>query len=85
MSNVSYILVFQMWNIIFLFFICGMSQTLFLFQRVEDARNLLKYFDENLGKSLPEKNYGGNCLIYDPQHDDPFHNLKVSKTIFIRI
>ncbi|XP_041366468.1 phosphatidylserine synthase 2-like [Gigantopelta aegis] len=47
-----------------------------LFQRVDDARQLLRYFDENLGKAMPEKNYGGNCLIYDSNHEDPFHNLK---------
>lgn len=48
-----------------------------LFQTVDNARKLLTFFDESLGKSLPEKSYGGNCLIYDPSvPEDPFHNLK---------
>ncbi|XP_067655372.1 phosphatidylserine synthase 2-like [Haliotis asinina] len=46
-----------------------------LFQRVEDARLLLKHFDEDLGKPLPEKAYGGNCFLYDANHTDPFHNI----------
>lgn len=51
-----------------------------LFQTVDNARKLLTFFDESLGKSLPEKSYGGNCLIYDPSvPEDPFHNLKVSQ------
>ena len=48
-------------------------------QNVDDARRLLKYVDEDLGKPLPEKDYGGNCLLYDPDKpDDPYHNLWVS-------
>ncbi|PAA60533.1 hypothetical protein BOX15_Mlig034026g2, partial [Macrostomum lignano] len=47
-----------------------------LFQNVHDARKLLRYFDPELGRPLPEKDYGGNCLIYDPANaTDPFHNV----------
>ena len=42
----------------------------------KDARALLKFIDEDLGEPIPEKDYGGNCLIYDPDKPtDPFHNL----------
>jgi hypothetical protein len=38
----------------------------------------LKHIDPTLGVELPEKNYGGNCLIYDPDvPSDPFHNFWV--------
>jgi phosphatidylserine synthase 2 len=38
----------------------------------------MKYADPSLGVPLPEKDYGGNCLIYDPEvPDDPFHNFWV--------
>lgn len=47
-----------------------------LFQTVDDARQLLTHLDPNLGQPLPEKDYGGNCLIYDPSNvEDPFHNF----------
>lgn len=46
-----------------------------LFQTVHDARNVLKHFDPKLGKSLEQKSYGGNCLIYDPNSTEPFHNV----------
>lgn len=49
-----------------------------LFQTVDDARQLLTHVDPGLGKPLPEKDYGGNCLIYDPENpQDPFHNFWV--------
>lgn len=49
-----------------------------LFQTVDDARKLLKHIDPQLGEPLPEKDYGGNCLIYDPNNPvDPFHNFWV--------
>ncbi|GFO03340.1 phosphatidylserine synthase 2, partial [Plakobranchus ocellatus] len=47
-----------------------------LFQDVSDARNLLRHFDAELGKPLPEKDYGGNCLIYDANHTNPWHNIE---------
>lgn len=38
----------------------------------------MKYIDPRLGVALPERDYGGNCLIYDPGNTtDPFHNLWV--------
>ena len=39
----------------------------------------MKNFDKNLGKPLPERSYGGNCRIYDPDvPDNPFHMFWVS-------
>ncbi|XP_064634708.1 phosphatidylserine synthase 2-like isoform X2 [Lineus longissimus] len=47
-----------------------------LFQSVHDARQLLTNFDADLGKPLPEKDYGGTCIIYEPGHPNgPFHNV----------
>ncbi|KAL4671612.1 hypothetical protein H8959_004321 [Pygathrix nigripes] len=47
-----------------------------LFQTVQDGRQFLKYVDPKLGVPLPERDYGGNCLIYDPDNEtDPFHNV----------
>ncbi|XP_063108074.1 phosphatidylserine synthase 2 isoform X3 [Cavia porcellus] len=46
-----------------------------LFQTVRDGRQFLKYVDARLGVPLPERDYGGNCLIYDPDKTDPFHNV----------
>uniref|UniRef100_A0A8C6M8S6 Phosphatidylserine synthase n=1 Tax=Nothobranchius furzeri TaxID=105023 RepID=A0A8C6M8S6_NOTFU len=47
-----------------------------LFQTVHDGRQFMKYIDPNLGVPLPERDYGGNCLIYDPGNTtDPFHNI----------
>ncbi|XP_068964050.1 phosphatidylserine synthase 2 isoform X1 [Petaurus breviceps papuanus] len=43
---------------------------------VHDGRQFLKYIDPKLGVPLPERDYGGNCLIYDPDNKtDPFHNI----------
>lgn len=47
-------------------------------QTVQDGRQFLKYVDPRLGVPLPERDYGGNCLIYDPHNkSDPFHNVWV--------
>lgn len=47
-------------------------------QTVQDGRQFLKYVDPRLGVPLPERDYGGNCLIYDPDNEsDPFHNVWV--------
>jgi phosphatidylserine synthase 2 len=36
----------------------------------------LKEVDPKLGIPLPDKDYGGSCLIYDPDKpEDPFHNF----------
>uniref|UniRef100_A0A3B3Z431 Phosphatidylserine synthase n=1 Tax=Poecilia mexicana TaxID=48701 RepID=A0A3B3Z431_9TELE len=46
------------------------------FLTVHDGRQFMKYIDPKLGVALPERDYGGNCLIYDPGNaTDPFHNL----------
>uniref|UniRef100_A0A8C5EPC4 Phosphatidylserine synthase n=1 Tax=Gouania willdenowi TaxID=441366 RepID=A0A8C5EPC4_GOUWI len=47
-----------------------------LFQTVHDGRQFMKYIDPKLGVPLPERDYGGNCLMYDPGNaSDPFHNI----------
>lgn len=47
-------------------------------QTVRDGRQFLKYVDPRLGVPLPERDYGGNCLIYDADNKtDPFHNVWV--------
>ena len=39
----------------------------------------MKNIDPTLGTPLPEKDYGGNCLLYDTGNpDDPYHNIWVS-------
>jgi phosphatidylserine synthase 2 len=36
----------------------------------------MKHIDPSLGTPLPDKDYGGNCLIYDANEpNDPFHNF----------
>ena len=55
-----------------------------LFQTPHDARQLLKYLDGNLGEPIPEKDYGGNCRIYDQDEPgNPFHNLWDKVDVFI--
>ena len=40
--------------------------------------------DENLGEPTPEKDYGGNCRIYDFDNPtNPYHNLYDKVDIFI--
>uniref|UniRef100_A0A4W3HRK1 Phosphatidylserine synthase n=1 Tax=Callorhinchus milii TaxID=7868 RepID=A0A4W3HRK1_CALMI len=47
-----------------------------LFQTVQDGRQFMKFIDRKLGVPLPERGYGGNCLIYDPENKtDPYHNI----------
>lgn len=47
-------------------------------QTVHDGRQFMKWIDPKLGVPLPERDYGGNCLIYDPGNvTDPFHNIWV--------
>uniref|UniRef100_UPI00358E01CC phosphatidylserine synthase 2 isoform X2 n=1 Tax=Myxine glutinosa TaxID=7769 RepID=UPI00358E01CC len=47
-----------------------------LFQTVDDGRQFMKFIDSKLGVPLPERDYGGNCLIYDPDdQNDHFHNV----------
>ncbi|XP_069752789.1 phosphatidylserine synthase 2 isoform X2 [Narcine bancroftii] len=47
-----------------------------LFQTVQDGRQFMKFIDSKLGMPLPERDYGGNCLIFDPGNKtDPYHNI----------
>lgn len=47
-----------------------------LFQTVQDGRQFMKFIDSKLGVPLPERDYGGNCLIFDPGNKtDPYHNI----------
>ncbi|XP_043562113.1 phosphatidylserine synthase 2 isoform X2 [Chiloscyllium plagiosum] len=47
-----------------------------LFQTVQDGRQFMKFIDPKLGVPLPERDYGGNCLIFDPGNKtDPYHNI----------
>nr|XP_027237715.1 phosphatidylserine synthase 2-like [Penaeus vannamei] len=55
-----------------------------LYQSASGARQLLKFIDPKLGEPLEEKDYGGNCLLYDPEHtDDPYHNIKDKLDLFV--
>ncbi|XP_013777085.1 phosphatidylserine synthase 2-like [Limulus polyphemus] len=55
-----------------------------LFQHPDDARTLLKHIDKDLGKPLEERDYGGNCLIYDSTFpEDPWHNVWDKLDIFV--
>ena len=40
------------------------------FQAPGEARTLLKFFDGSLGVPIEEQDYGGGCLIYDPDVPD---------------
>ena len=43
-----------------------------------------KFLDENLGEPIPEKDYGGNCRIYDFDNPtNPYHNIFDKVDIFI--
>ena len=51
-----------------------------MIQTVDDARLLMRHVDSSLGVPLPDKDYGGNCAIYDANMpDDPWHNFFVIK------
>ncbi len=51
---------------------------------MDDTRQMMKYFDPSLGVPLLEKDYGGNCYIYDSDNiEDPFHNLWDKMDIFV--
>ncbi|CAH3171973.1 unnamed protein product [Porites lobata] len=55
-----------------------------LFQTTDDARQLLKYLDEDLGKSLPEQSYGEDCRLYTPGDPrGPFHNFLEKCDVFL--
>ena len=47
-----------------------------LLQTADDARKLLKHFDNKLGEPLAERSYGGSCVIYDDaMPENPWHNV----------
>ncbi|XP_065070770.1 phosphatidylserine synthase 2-like [Rhopilema esculentum] len=54
-----------------------------LFQNNGDARSWMSFFDLSLGKPLPEVDYGSNCVFYDAENIDPFHNLKTKFDWFV--
>lgn len=58
--------------------LCYLAFLVFLaFQSLQDARNVFKWFDENLGKPLPERHYATECDIYTPNHpESSFYNIK---------
>jgi phosphatidylserine synthase 2 len=39
-----------------------------LFQPLNDARRLLRFFDSTLGVPLPERSYAEDCRIYTPEN-----------------
>ncbi|XP_018010579.1 phosphatidylserine synthase 2 [Hyalella azteca] len=56
----------------------------FLYQSTDTARKLLKHLDPKLGVPLEEKDYGGNCLLYDPSMpEDPYHNIWDKMDLFV--
>lgn len=60
-------------------FVQHLFSAVFLFpQTVQDGRQFMKFIDSKLGVPLPERDYGGNCLIFDPGNKtDPYHNIWV--------
>lgn len=59
-------------GIMYLFFMVWL-----LFQNAHDARQIWTHFDPNLGKPLPEKDYGSDCRVYTPENpNSKFANVK---------
>ena len=53
-------------------------------QSPSTARKMLKHLDPSLGEPMQEKDYGGNCLLYDPDvPDDPYHNIFDKMDLFV--
>lgn len=47
-----------------------------LFQPVNEARQLFRYFEPSLGVALPEKSYADDCRLFTPEHPtNMFFNL----------
>lgn len=56
--------------------IYSMFMTYVLFQPLDDARRIFKFFDPTLGKPLPEKGYADDCRIYTPENPNgAFNNV----------
>jgi phosphatidylserine synthase 2 len=50
-----------------------------LFQSPEYTRQFFTFFDENLGKPLPEKSYASDCRVYTPENNQSlFYNIKAN-------
>jgi phosphatidylserine synthase 2 len=41
-----------------------------LFQPLDEARRIFKFFDTKLGEPLPEKSYASDCRIFTPENPD---------------
>lgn len=55
-----------------------------LFQTIDDARQLLRVYDPELGKPLPERTYAENCDIYTPGHPNgSFANVMEKMDVFV--
>jgi len=46
----------------------SMFVTYLLLLPVDQARQTLRIFDDNLGKPLPERSYGDDCRLFTPEH-----------------
>ena len=47
-----------------------------LFQPLQEARKIFKFFDPALGEKLPEKSYAEDCRIYTPENPiSSFNNV----------
>ncbi|XP_078356561.1 phosphatidylserine synthase 2-like, partial [Oculina patagonica] len=61
-----------------------LSLIFLLFQTADDARQLLKYLDDDLGKPLPEQSYGEDCRLYTPGHPKgSFHTFLEKCDVFL--
>ena len=55
-----------------------------LLQTIDDARQLLRVYDPELGKPLPERTYAENCDIYTPGHPNgSFANVMEKMDVFV--
>lgn len=53
-----------------------------LFQTVDDARQMVAFWDPNLGKPLPERSYAADCRLFTPENPHSyFYNLKVDQFV----
>ena len=50
------------------FILYAMYMTYMLCIPNDNARQLLRIFDDNLGKPLPEKSYGEDCRVFTPEN-----------------
>ncbi|XP_066941622.1 phosphatidylserine synthase 2-like [Macrobrachium rosenbergii] len=55
-----------------------------LYQSASGARQLLKHIDSKLGEPIEEKEYGGNCRLFDHEApNDPYHNIWDKLDLFV--